>query len=116
MSKHSAPALELGQRVRFGHALKRLREKRPDTRTGSNRNVSGYAQWRFWQPESATAGSGVIVGKRTLSNGWYESGGFEEPPYLHSVEFFPVYLVAFDMNQNPTYVLPEHITAEEASA
>ncbi|UXZ57066.1 hypothetical protein [Curtobacterium sp. Arg-1] len=115
MSKRIEPALQLGQHVQFSHTLKRLREKREDTRTGSSRNVSGYAQWRFWRPQAAAVDNGVIVGKRTLSNGWYENGGYEDPAYLHSIDFFPVYLVAFDMNQNPAYVLPEHITAEEAS-
>lgn len=99
--------LQLGQRVLFTNQLSRVSESRPTGTFGHNE------WWKSWEPIGypSTPTEGVIVGVRTLADGVNERIDY-------GVAFFPrkhfkAYLVAFDMRQNPVYVLPEHIKREE---
>lgn len=97
-----APAVEpfhFGAAVEFTHILKRKMVRRPAVAFGEN---------KLWRPE-VRAGRGLLIGKRTLADGRrsYDSeSGWEFTPSRH----FGAYLVAIDMQANPVYVLPEHLT------
>jgi hypothetical protein len=103
----------LGQRVKFSHVLVR------DGRWDDKERV----HVRRWDPvdltESSLVREGVIVGKRTLSNGHVErvteSDGYGGSVYTHSEwwgkHYFRAYMVVETLRTKPVYVLPEHIEA-----
>ena len=96
----------LGQRVTISATL-----------TKDHDHEKRRTMWR--RDEKNTAG--IIVGKRTLSEGVTHSGYKEdgpdsydwEPPVYIADKVFTVWLVAFNMRNNPVYVLPEDIKNEE---
>lgn len=100
--------LSLGQPVTFSHTLGRHSEW-----------VQGEGTVRTWLP-TPLAGSGVIVGWRTLSNGtieaYRENDGYGN--WIHvsnewrGSDYFRAYLVAFDLRSKPIFVLPEHVAVE----
>ena len=112
----------LGQRVRFSHPLQRaLVEMRYVTRTeGEFQHKLGIN--KEWLPTPSKEFEGIIVGKRTLANGY---GGTETDPgddwfghpYTYPVwspaEHFTAWLVVKDLRSKPVLVLPEHVTAVE---
>lgn len=55
--------------------------------------------------------SGVIIGKRTLSNGcrYYDDYGYQ----YQKLEHFTAYLVVADMSHNPVYVLADDMEREK---
>lgn len=89
--------------------------------------------WRLWVPESfarehvhsgltmlkyvygiPAAGEGVIIQRATLQQGGTYWGGDEGRVWMdHGTT--RAYKVAFDINRMPVHVLPEHITALEAT-
>lgn len=98
----------LGQRVKYAEHIKR-RNSRPGEFLGPNRIWSNEP----WPGHVLPGGEGIIVGKRTLSNGdahW----GYDESSTYTSKESFSAYLIAFDLHRKPVHVLPEHITAVDA--
>lgn len=90
--------LELGQRVTFKATL---------TRTSLARELAG--PWRkAWRRHGRLAMAGIIVGRRTLSDGVLELG-YDEPTVYHPERHFTAYLVAYDLNRKPVHVLPEDL-------
>jgi hypothetical protein len=109
---------ELGQRVRFTHPITRrsvpirtitVTERLGDMTWERERSIN-----RAWEPNPfAPEREGLIIGKRTLSNGHHawESEGYGEGFWLNEpAEHFTAYLIAFDLRRKPVHVLPEHIT------
>jgi monoamine oxidase len=115
---------KLGQRVRFTRPMAR--------RPVGGRNITvteglGDRTWererfinRAWEPDPyAPEREGIIIGKRTLSNGhhYWESEGYGEGYWINEpAEHFTAYLIAFDLHRKPVHVLPEHITSLAAAA
>ncbi|WP_461169295.1 hypothetical protein [Arthrobacter sp. Z1-15] len=102
---------QLGQRVTYSEHLRRREAGtgefglRPDRLWSSN---AGHFSGEGWEEHRWPGGEGVIVGKRTLSNGtanWLGDGGTEYVPTWH----FTAYLIAHNLHRKPVYVLPEHI-------
>lgn len=95
----------LGQRVATHGVLQR-------TGKGPVQSQHGHATGdrREWvRPRMlgmrVTPREGVIVGRRTLQNGWTEWGGYEEPSIWHQESTVPAYLVAYDLH---TKAVPVH--------
>lgn len=115
----TAVEFELGQRVAYSEHIRRR-----DTGPGEfdfdkpNRIWStngGPFSGTGWEEHRWPGGEGVIVGKRTLSNGrasWQEEGYTQ----YTIKETFIAYLIAYDLRRKPVHVLPEHITALEVDA
>jgi len=106
---------ELGQRVRFSHPMSRMVV--PSHTLGADAGTAHYrGVAKAWQEHASSPPimrEGVIVGKRTLSNGFriHEEYGYEFSP----VEHFPAYLIVTDLRQKPEYVRPERIEAISAA-
>lgn len=99
-----AGVFRLGERVAYTEHLRR-RAAQPGEFDGPDKiwsNNHGPHRW--------PGGEGVIVGKRTLSNGNTHYGYDEGTTYLQT-EHFTAYLIAYDLHRKPVHVLPEHITA-----
>jgi hypothetical protein len=99
--------LELGQRVTFSHPLHRKYEngKKFWTDNPFPALIDLYPSHRA---SREVPRDGVIVGKRTISNG--DLLDWEEGSY-GSIERFTAYLVAFNLHRKPVYVMPERIKA-----
>ena len=97
---------KLGQRVTFSTRLmRRVKYWGSDTEHFD----------KFWSTldrlrEPLPGGEGVIVGKRTLSNGnthWLEGDGVT---LYEAKEHFQAYLIVTSLRSAPIHVLPEHIS------
>lgn len=55
---------------------------------------------------------GVIVGSRTLANGYASWPYSDEPIVFYPEHHFTAYLVAWDLHRRPVYLLPEDLTPE----
>lgn len=53
--------------------------------------------------------TGIVIGKRTLTNGRYDYGDYETPGVYTAREHFTAYLVVTSMSAKPVHVLPEHL-------
>lgn len=105
----------LGQRVRFTRPMKRRTvpvraiEADPATTTGGTQYLGKRRINKEWQANAfAPEREGIIIGKRTLSNGYtrWEDYGTEYAPAEH----FTAYLIVTDLHSKPVHVLSEHIT------
>ena len=96
----------LGQKVRVTQTLRRQWD-------------GGRKTWQAWPIHP---GEGIVVGKRTLSNGKLETIseyddvlGYKE--YTHTdyraTEHFAAYIVAYDLRRKPVLVKPEDMEAAE---
>lgn len=94
----------LGDKVTFSHPLHRKETLASEVWQG---------RWLHeWQPDPfQPTRPGVIVGRRTLSNGNVHYLGEDGTDY-RPTEHFTAYLVAFDLRRKPVLVRPEHITPE----
>lgn len=97
---------QLGHRVRFSTHIRR-RHSMPGEFDGPNRLWSTHPgpglEHQPWK-----GGEGIIVGRRTLSNGnadWF----YDEAATYTSKDSFTAYVVAFDLHRKPVHVLPEHL-------
>lgn len=114
---------ELGQRVRFSNPLVRARvvlrhitvtEKYGDREVEQQRPIN-----KEWLPTPSPGYEGIVVGKRTLANGYggtetdYSewSGSTSYIPVWEIAESFTAWLVVQDLRSKPVFVLPEHIEA-----
>lgn len=104
----------LGQRVRFAESIKRTSRQewekdKPD---------------RYWSGElypgrRRDGGEGIIIGKRTLTDGNVistvesEGWGTYTVTEYEKTRHFTAYLVVASLHSAPVHVLPEHITALE---
>lgn len=101
---------QLGQRVRFVQHLRRV---------WGVGNMNGSP--KLWEPtpdlgeRTTPPREGIIIGKRTLSNGHWTYGGYEDPGYYTAKEHFTAYMVVTDLRSAPVHVLPHHITPLEES-
>lgn len=100
--------LQLGERVRFTHQLKR----RSHRLHGEDRRVGGhlYDERKFWQPEHFPMGGhgGLVVGRRSLADG-LNSWDYDAGPTFTPERRFRAYLVAWHLDKRPVLVLPEHL-------
>jgi hypothetical protein len=105
---------ELGQKVRFTWVLHRASEAAHPPGASSRRLPRKVWRTEGWpgQPEPLPR-EGVIVGKRTLSDGEIDYGGYEDPVTYYPERHFTAWLVAFDLLRKPVLVLPQHIQAVE---
>lgn len=99
---------QLGQQVVYNRHITR-RGWLPDGISGPN------ARWsdELYPGRPTDGGAGIIVGKRTLSNGNVSVLGYDEPILYRPTEHFQAYMVAFDLRRKPVFVLPEHLTPLE---
>lgn len=102
---------QLGQRVRFSTHLRR----------GWGGEATGRGSNKVWEPvptlgKLTPPREGIIVGKRTLSNGWYAYGSYEDPGIYTAKEHFTAWMIVTDLRSAPVHVLPEHITVAEVAA
>lgn len=96
-----ATEIVLGTKVRFSIFLKRSWVE------ARRENFSGHYQNKVWFPTEGPIREGLVIGKRTLSNGlreWDEDGVSYQPG-----EFLPAYLVVFDLRRAPVPVRPEDL-------
>jgi hypothetical protein len=96
-----AEEIEFGTKVRFHVFLRRGDQE------ARQENSYGWFRKKVWYPTDGPIHEGIVVGKRTLSNGIRES----HDDYLTYTgkEFFEVYLVAFAMRRRPAFVRPEDL-------
>ena len=99
----------LGQRVRYTEHIKRT-SRRWEDKTKPDRYWTG----EYYPGARYPGGEGIIVGKRTLTDGDVINmgeGGSSYQKFRH----FTAYLVVSDLRRKPVHVLPEHITPLEES-
>lgn len=96
--------IALGQRVRFTRALWRT--------TGGDGPVRGSIR-KQWEPSPDWAEhgpkEGVVVGTRTLQNGYVLWGSYEDPSTWHVESTVPSVLVSTHLRANPVHVHPDDI-------
>jgi hypothetical protein len=95
----------LGQRVRFAEHIKRTAKAWHDT-TKPDRYWTGES----WPGARNAGGEGIVIGKRTLSDGNVVYLGEEGNAY-EQTRHFTAYLIVTSLHSAPVHVLPEHITA-----
>lgn len=95
---------QLGQLVTYSEHIRR-RDSRPGEFLGPNRIWSNNGGPGL--ENTYAGGEGVIVGKRTLTEGNVSYVG-EYAEYIPR-RSFTAYLIAFDLRRKPVHVLPEHI-------
>ena len=103
---------QLGQRVAYTEHLRR-RSAQPGEFGGPDKIWSpnaGPFSGPGWEEHRWPGGEGMIVGRRTLSNGNLRWLGEEGGNSYISTESFTAYLIAYDLHRKPVHVLPEHIT------
>lgn len=98
----------LGQRVRYAEHI--TRRSRRSHEVGPGRVWSG----ELYPGKRTDGGEGIIIGKRTLSNGDVQWMGEDGGNIFVRMESFTAYLVAFNLHRKPVHVLPEHLTAVES--
>jgi hypothetical protein len=93
-----------GQRIRFDRADVRQR-------TTSSYQSNGRGGWmKEWAKRSWSKPGqleGILIGIRTLSNGWVTYGDEFTPTRYEAVDHFTAYLIAYDTRRSPVYLLPE---------
>ncbi|MGY2747249.1 hypothetical protein [Arthrobacter sp. UYCu723] len=102
----------LGQRVRFTRPMTRRGIRTREVKVESSAFGAPYTYTKMinreWQGnEHAAEAEGIIIGQRTLSNGyaqWDEDGS-----QYSMAEHFTAYLIVTGLRSAPVHVLPEHI-------
>lgn len=97
--------LKFGDKITFDTILKRVKRKvQPEGRY--------YIEdWRVWESTSVPIKEGIVIGRRTLWDGTAECE--EGWNYFVGNIPVPVYLVAFNLSQNPVYIPIENYNKEE---
>lgn len=104
------PELELGQPVRFEHSVARI-HSRPGQFLGPERIWTSVLYGDGRSPGQRTpSGQGIVVGKRTISDG-DTSGGYDEWTVYTPFQHYTAWLVAYDLRRKPVHVLSRHIEA-----
>lgn len=97
---------QLGQPVRYAEHITRkfipFDQRKPEE---PNKQWTGEA----YPGKRNDGGVGIIVGKRTLTDGHFSYGYSDEPGDYRPTRHFTAYLVAYDLRRKPVFVLPEHI-------
>lgn len=97
-----AEEITLGTKVRFHTYLRR------GTLESRRENFSGYYRDKVWFPTDGPIREGIVVGRRTLSNGqreWEDEVGYSYTPTAS----FPAYIVAYDLHRAHINVRPEDL-------
>lgn len=71
--------------------------------------VTWKQRCKWWQQNPCEPGEGVIVGRRTLANGYVVNGGYDEPNEWMPREYVRAYLVADNIDQKPFFVHPDQL-------
>lgn len=105
----------LGQPVMFTNPLER-RVGEYERTNGTSREPKTWEPPKTYPPghplfdyRDRVPVRGVIVGKRTLADGYRIYNGPDEGLAFTPTSRFPAYMVAFDMNRKPALVRPEDI-------
>jgi len=101
----------LGMAVQYRQPLRRKYVPRERSSTGYARH-----EWQhdaYWK--EARWEDGVIVGVRTVQDGDYDIGGWEEQAFLYNRTYKTAFLIAFDLRQKPVLVAPENVRAWQES-
>lgn len=103
-----------GVHVHFEHVLSRVLEldHRSSKHDPAHKIMHHLKLWKV-RPSTDRQGDGILIGKRTLVNGERDFLGYDEGVAFRRGESFSAWLVAYDMQRNPVYVLPEHLTLLE---
>ena len=91
--------MQFGDKIQVTHILRRDQSYGPHPKATYPRSV----YFKTWRPIPQSQGTGIVIGKRTLFNGY----NVYEPDcgnIFHPLEHFDAYLVALDMKRNPVYV------------
>lgn len=96
-----AEEIKLGTKVRFHTFLRRGWQE------AQRENSYGWWRKKVWFPTDGPFREGIVIGKRTLSNGLRETGD----DYINYTpkEHFTAYLVVFDLRRAPVAVRPEDL-------
>lgn len=91
--------MQFGEKIQITHILKRKKEWKKHPKW----EFPNVIEHKSWESLSYSQGEGIVIGKRTLSNGYNEYHP-ETGNIFHPQEHFQAYLVAVDMRKNPVYV------------
>lgn len=95
------PKLKFLETVKVTHSLKRKEHEWYGEAGKHHRS-------KYWDIERCEQERiGAVIGKRRLSNG--EVDDYDNAPVYIPQLHFTVFLVIFNMRDNPVYVLPQHI-------
>ena len=104
--------IHLGMAVRFTWHLTR-RSQYTDTvfdKWGSSRKwVKRWETASYPGQKEPQLRDGILIGVRTLIDGYNSGGGYEDPIVFVPERRFRAYLIAVNMHSKPVYVLPEHV-------
>lgn len=90
-----AEEIKLGQPISFSIVFVRREEWKKGEYLTTRRKVWGHKQ--------VSETTGIIIGKRTLSNG--NTHHDSEAGWMYAAdEYFPAYIVAFDLKRSPVLV------------
>lgn len=111
---------EFGQRVVFSHPLVR-RSVYPakkvtvwvDWKVSGPREETRHINKEWQRNQWAGEKAGMVIGKRTISDGYAEYDNEYGTSYSRAVNYV-AYLVVADMKSKPVLVLPGDITAVDA--
>lgn len=116
----TSTAYEFGDRVTFTRSLHRhtvSRQVVSPSEWGDQHRFRSYKEWtveRWIGDDNTTAPveprPGIIIGKRTLANGYLHYESYEDPITFKPDQHLTAYVIAYDLHRSPVYVLPEHIT------
>lgn len=99
--------IKLGDRVRAKNTLHRVAGQRL-MKHWRRAESTEYA--KVWEPRPIPQSvEGVIVGKRTLNQGFNEWGGYDEPTIFIITGHLEVVLVAYNLRRKPVPVLLEDL-------
>lgn len=98
---------QLGLRVRFRNALERRYVSRFDSKTESPRKE--WLPATIWGGNADDWRTGIVVGVRSLADGDYDHGGYDEQPHVDNREYFTAILVVEDLRKNPLRCRPEDV-------
>lgn len=103
--------LDLGTKVTYTHTLSRVHQSEsfrpPGMRTGPLYSKS-VRRWKAFKGYGEPR-HGVVVGIRTLSDGYVEYHYEEGTEFIPVGKYTRAYIVFFSMVEKPVYVLPEHL-------
>jgi hypothetical protein len=106
--KEAPMAYVLGQPVIFtGMLARRSAYKIPPESWKVSFTWKQHCRW--WEKVSIPPGEGVIVGRRNLSNGFVDMGGYEEPNAWIPKEYIRAYLVCENIDFKPFHVHPDQL-------
>lgn len=101
---NSTADFQLGQPVSYRHTIRR----RPKFWGRDTVQFDKFWTTEVYPGKHTEGGQGIVVGKRTLSNG-NTSYAYDDGTTYTPKEHFTAYLVAYGLRRKPVFVLPEHL-------